>query len=99
MASEAELQQFYLGQDIAIIPKPAAILDAAIIRRHCRDMLQTIQQLNVGFRAHIKSHKVHITLHTTAGKVLIGKIDNANRTSPSQRQPRPGCKLHRIDDP
>jgi D-serine deaminase-like pyridoxal phosphate-dependent protein len=59
MASETELQQFYIGKDITTIPKPAAILDIAIIRRHCADMLQTVQRLNVGFRAHIKSHKVN----------------------------------------
>ncbi|GAM40930.1 hypothetical protein TCE0_041f13661 [Talaromyces pinophilus] len=63
MASEAELQQFYIGQDISTVPKPAAILDLAIIRRHCRDMLQTISQLNVGFRAHIKSHKTTQLAH------------------------------------
>jgi D-serine deaminase-like pyridoxal phosphate-dependent protein len=65
MASEQELQQFYIGQDITTIPKPAAILDGAIVRRHCRDMLQTAQQLNVGFRAHIKSHKVITYPQTT----------------------------------
>lgn len=64
MASEAELQQFYIGQDITTVPKPAAILDVAIIRRHCHDMLQTISQLHVGFRAHIKSHKVYASLLT-----------------------------------
>jgi D-serine deaminase-like pyridoxal phosphate-dependent protein len=56
--SQAELQQFYIGKDISNVPKPAAVLDVAIIRRHCETMLHTINQLNVGFRAHVKSHKV-----------------------------------------
>jgi D-serine deaminase-like pyridoxal phosphate-dependent protein len=52
------LQQFYIGKDIKDVPKPAAILDVAIIRRHCETMLQTVKTLNVGFRAHVKTHKV-----------------------------------------
>jgi len=58
--SQAELKQFYIGKDIADVPKPAAVLDVAIIRRHCETMLRTIKKLNVGFRAHVKSHKVDI---------------------------------------
>jgi D-serine deaminase-like pyridoxal phosphate-dependent protein len=56
--SQAELQQFYIGKDIGDVPKPAVILDVAIIRRHCETMLRTIKELNVGFRAHVKTHKV-----------------------------------------
>jgi D-serine deaminase-like pyridoxal phosphate-dependent protein len=57
--SQAELQQFYIGKDIKDVPKPAAILDVAIIRRHCETMLQTVNTLNVSFRAHVKTHKVN----------------------------------------
>lgn len=56
--SQAELQQFYIGKDIGDVPKPAAVLDVAIIRRHCETMLRTVKELNVGFRAHVKTHKV-----------------------------------------
>jgi D-serine deaminase-like pyridoxal phosphate-dependent protein len=56
--TQAELQQFYIGKDIKDVPKPAAILDVAIIRRHCETMLATVKALNVGFRAHVKTHKV-----------------------------------------
>lgn len=56
--SQKELQQCYIGKDIADVPKPAAVLDLALIRRHCKAMLCAIEKLNVGFRAHVKSHKV-----------------------------------------
>lgn len=56
--SQEDLQKFYIGKDISDVPKPAAILDVAIIRRHCEKMLRTIKTLDVGFRAHVKSHKV-----------------------------------------
>lgn len=56
--SQEDLQKFYIGKDISDVPKPAAILDVAIIRRHCETMLRTIKTLDVGFRVHVKSHKV-----------------------------------------
>jgi D-serine deaminase-like pyridoxal phosphate-dependent protein len=61
--SQEELQRFYIGRDISDVPKPAAILDIAIIKRHCETMLRTIKALNVGFRAHVKSHKVRDPSH------------------------------------
>ncbi|KAJ5578082.1 uncharacterized protein N7459_007046 [Penicillium hispanicum] len=57
LPSKADLTQFYVGKDIADVPKPAAVLDVAIIRRHCERMKRTIEALGVGFRAHVKSHK------------------------------------------
>ncbi|KAJ5902141.1 hypothetical protein N7495_002669 [Penicillium taxi] len=63
LPSKAELQEYYVGKDIASVPKPAAVLDRAIIRRHCARMKRTVKALNVGFRAHVKTHK---TLELTA---------------------------------
>lgn len=56
--SNEELRRFYIGKDIGDVPKPAVVLDVAIIKRHCQAMLQTMEQLGVGFRAHVKTHKV-----------------------------------------
>ena len=50
--------QFYVGKDIADVPKPAAVIDVAIIRKHCERMKGTVKALGVGFRAHVKTHKV-----------------------------------------
>jgi len=58
VVSTKELRQFYIGKDIADVPKPAVVLDVSIIKRNCARMLQTVKALNVGFRAHIKTHKV-----------------------------------------
>lgn len=58
MASQEELKDFYVGQDVGSVPKPALVLDVAIIRRHCGTMIRTVKELDVGFRAHVKSHKV-----------------------------------------
>ncbi|OJJ95928.1 hypothetical protein ASPACDRAFT_126223 [Aspergillus aculeatus ATCC 16872] len=55
--SIAELKQFYVGKDINDVPKPAVVLDVAIIKKHCQAMLDAAKALNVGFRAHVKTHK------------------------------------------
>jgi D-serine deaminase-like pyridoxal phosphate-dependent protein len=52
------LFQRWIGKDIADVPKPAAVLDRAIIRWHCKRMKKTVQARGVGFRAHVKTHKV-----------------------------------------
>ncbi|KAE8374604.1 putative serine dehydratase domain-containing protein [Aspergillus bertholletiae] len=57
LPSKDALKHFYLGKYLGEIPKPAVVLDRAIIKRHCSSMLQTIQTLGVGFRAHVKTHK------------------------------------------
>ncbi|RAH51105.1 D-serine ammonia-lyase DSD1, partial [Aspergillus brunneoviolaceus CBS 621.78] len=55
--STAELKQFFVGKDINDVPKPAVVLDVAIIKKHCQAMLDAATALNVGFRAHVKTHK------------------------------------------
>ncbi|KAJ5331309.1 hypothetical protein N7476_001092 [Penicillium atrosanguineum] len=57
LPSKTDLAQFWVGKDMTDVPKPAAVLDRAIIRRHCQRMKNTIKALNVGFRAHVKTHK------------------------------------------
>lgn len=58
LPSKEELTKFYVGKDIVDVPKPAAVLDVAIIRRHCERMKRTVKALDVGFRFHVKTHKV-----------------------------------------
>ncbi|CAK1359417.1 D-serine dehydratase [Cercospora beticola] len=55
--SAAALKLQFVGKEIKDIQAPAAILDVAVIRRNCKLMLDTAEKLNVGFRAHVKTHK------------------------------------------
>ncbi len=57
-SSQDEALKRFIGEDIGSLPKPAAILDIAKARRHCKDMLDAIEWLGVDFRAHVKTHKV-----------------------------------------
>jgi len=56
--SEAALKLQFLGKKIQDVPAPAAIIDLAVVNRNCRLMLETADQLEVAFRAHVKTHKV-----------------------------------------
>ncbi|GES59129.1 D-serine dehydratase [Aspergillus terreus] len=75
LPSADELRRFYIGKDIKDVPKPAAVLDLAIVSRHCQAMLSAVKHLNVGFRAHIKTHK---TLQLSEWQVGTSPGDEAN---------------------
>ncbi|KAJ6781409.1 hypothetical protein PWT90_02246 [Aphanocladium album] len=47
----------YVGKSIRDVPTPAAIINIAAVRRNCSRMLQACKSLNLGWRAHVKTHK------------------------------------------
>ncbi|KAM3545898.1 hypothetical protein ARSEF1564_001179 [Beauveria bassiana] len=52
----------YVGKSIRNVPTPAAIINVAAVRRNCSRMLDACKSLNLGWRAHVKTHKtVEIT--------------------------------------
>lgn len=51
------LKATFTGQSLHHIPLPAAILDLAKIKQNCTQMLTTVHELQIGFRAHVKTHK------------------------------------------
>ncbi|KAF2660676.1 hypothetical protein K491DRAFT_754483 [Lophiostoma macrostomum CBS 122681] len=57
LPTQSSLHLQYLGQPLSSLPTPSAVIDRAIVRRNCNAMLQVCKELDVGFRAHIKSHK------------------------------------------
>jgi D-serine deaminase-like pyridoxal phosphate-dependent protein len=52
------LKAQYIGTQLTRLPTPAIILDRSKIVGNCNAMLQVCRKLGVGFRAHVKSHKV-----------------------------------------
>jgi len=66
--SEAALKLHYIGRKIQDVQTPAAIIDAAVVRRNCKLMLESCAQLGVGFRAHVKTHKT-----TQLAKLQVGE--------------------------
>ena len=47
----------YVGKSLKDVPVPSAVLDLAKIRNNCQLMLNAVKELNVDFRAHVKTHK------------------------------------------
>ena len=58
LASAAALQLQYVGKKLSEVPTPAVVIDRALAKKNCDDMLDVCQKLGVAFRAHIKTHKV-----------------------------------------
>lgn len=56
--SKETLETIFVGKKLSDVPTPAAILDRAIVRRNCNQMLDACNTLQVGFRPHIKTTKV-----------------------------------------
>lgn len=48
----------YIGKSINDVHTPAAVINVAAVRRNCQRMLEACKALNLGWRAHIKTHKV-----------------------------------------
>lgn len=57
-ASETALKHHFLGRRLQDVQAPAVVLDKAVLRRNCKLMLDAAAELGVGFRAHVKTHKV-----------------------------------------
>lgn len=66
--SEAAVKLQYVGRRIADVQAPAAIIDAAVVRRNCKLMLEATEKLGVAFRAHVKTHKT-----TQMTKLQVGE--------------------------
>jgi len=62
--SAAALQLRHVGRQIGEVPAPAAVIDAAVVRRNCKAMLETVDVLGLGFRAHVKTHKVTFAMNS-----------------------------------
>ncbi|KAI9684042.1 MAG: hypothetical protein M1822_005869 [Bathelium mastoideum] len=73
-SSDAALKRHFRGRHLRDINPPAAIIDAAVVRRNCASMLQTVKHLGVGFRAHVKTHKT-----TQITRLQVG--DDAERVN------------------
>lgn len=60
--NKEDLRKVFVGRSIKDVPAPAAVLDVSKVKRNCSDMLEAVRDLNFGWRAHIKTHKVSLKL-------------------------------------
>ncbi|KAM0140894.1 hypothetical protein ACHAP3_002576 [Botrytis cinerea] len=59
-ASKEDLVKEYVGKSLHDVSCPAVVLDLSILRKNCTGMLEAVNSLDCGWRAHIKTHKVYV---------------------------------------
>ena len=75
----------YVGKSLRDVPTPAAIINVAAVRRNCSRMLEACKRLNLGWRAHVKTHKVRIVTEvpTVSTDCLANKCAVDSRSHPT----------------
>ena len=56
--SRETLEKAFVGKRLNDVQAPFAVVDRVVLERNCRQMLEACQALGVGFRPHVKTHKV-----------------------------------------
>lgn len=60
-SKDALLREFQ-GKQLETLRTPAMVIDRAVFAKNCARMHDTVNELGIAFRAHLKSHKVRIRL-------------------------------------
>jgi D-serine ammonia-lyase len=58
LSTKGELLKHFVGKSLKDISGPAAVLDLSKLKSNCSRMLEAVDTLKFGWRAHIKTHKV-----------------------------------------
>lgn len=77
------LKEQFVGKKLTDLPTPSIILDRSLVKKNCAAMLQVCKELDVGFRAHIKSHKT-----IELSKLMVG--DGLEGSEGPERAPATG---------
>ena len=58
LSIKEELVKMFVGKSLKDVATPAAVLDLSKVKNNCNRLLEAVDSLNFGWRAHIKTHKV-----------------------------------------
>lgn len=58
LSNHEELEKQFVGKNLKDVVTPAAVVDLSKLKRNCSRMLEAIDSLKIGWRAHVKTHKV-----------------------------------------
>ena len=50
----------FQGKSLSTLRTPAFVIDRAIFTNNCARMHEAVNKLGISFRAHLKTHKVHM---------------------------------------
>ena len=85
LPSQAELRQAFIGKTLRNVPTPAAVLDRAVVQRNCLQMLKACEALQVGFRPHVKTHKVYLHAFLTLYPISVHRGTDSLRSVRDRR--------------
>ncbi|KAL5314521.1 hypothetical protein ACEPPN_017161 [Leptodophora sp. 'Broadleaf-Isolate-01'] len=57
LSAKENLKKQFVGKSIKDVAVPAAVLDLGKVKNNCNRMLEAVESLDFGWRAHIKTHK------------------------------------------
>ena len=60
------LRARFVGRPLGEVPTPSAVLDLAKVEANCERMLSAVTRLGIGWRPHIKTHKVYPATQATS---------------------------------
>lgn len=58
LPTKEDLVKTFVGKSIKDVATPAAVLDLGKVKNNCSRMLEACSNLEFGWRAHVKTHKV-----------------------------------------
>ncbi|KAH7336596.1 putative serine dehydratase domain-containing protein [Rhexocercosporidium sp. MPI-PUGE-AT-0058] len=68
LSIKEDLKKQFIGKSIKDVAVPAAVLDLGKVKNNCNRMLEAVESLDFGWRAHIKTHKT-----TELTKLQVGE--------------------------
>lgn len=60
-APAVPLKERLVGKTLHDVPTPSIVLDLGKLEVNCRRMMDAAEKNGIGWRAHIKTHKVRVT--------------------------------------
>jgi hypothetical protein len=87
ISDQTALAAQYVGKSLRDLPTPLVVLDRSKVKKNCVAMLQVCEKLDVGFRAHVKSHKTLELSQMQVGETgpanfIVSTVVEAERLAP-----------------
>lgn len=72
-ASKPALRERFVGKTLHEVPTPSIVLDLAKLEVNCQRMIDAADKNGIGWRAHIKTHKVGRPMPFSSMRNFLGR--------------------------
>lgn len=94
-SSQSSLKERFVGKTLHEVPTPSIILDLAKLEVNCQRMIDTAKKNGIGWRAHIKTHKVRLSA-CDPGRRSTAAVVPQNQTQILLTGPKQTTELTRL---